>query len=186
MILFAAGETGRGGRITYQGRELDMGRPWERMTVQEAFGRFATMTADEALDRGLFDQLLVEEVEPGLNRDRPVFLYDYPVSLAALARLKKGATGLAERFELYMSGLEIANAFSELTDPQEQRKRFEEEMAQRRRMGKEAYPMPERFLESLGAMPQAAGIALGIDRLVMLFTDSADIDDVVSFTPEEL
>jgi len=100
--------------------------------------------------------------------------------------LKKEDPALAERFELYVGGIEIANAFSELTDAQEQRKRFSSEEACRRKKKKAPYTMPEKFLMELEDMPPSAGIALGIDRLVMVFLDAKSIDEVVAFTPEEL
>ncbi|MBW1811863.1 MAG: EF-P lysine aminoacylase GenX, partial [Deltaproteobacteria bacterium] len=93
---------------------------------------------------------------------------------------------LAERFELYIAGIELCNGFSELTDPAEQRTRFESEQKIRKSLHKPVYPMPQNFLSSLNDMPAACGNALGLDRLVMLFADSAEIDDVVAFTPEEL
>ena len=130
--------------------------------------------------------MMVEEIEPNLSKTRPVFVYDYPASQAALARLKPQDSRYAERFELYIGGLEICNAFSELNDPVEQRKRFESEREHRRQAGKPEYPMPEKFLTDLGNMPPAAGNALGIDRLVMLLSDSKQVDDVVAFTAEEL
>jgi len=129
---------------------------------------------------------MASHIEPSLSQDRPTFLYDYPASLAALARLKKGDPTVAERFEIYMGGLELANAFSELTDVDEQRARFDREQEHRRNMGKPPYPEPERFLAALPHMPEASGIALGVDRLAMLFTGSSTIDDVVTFTPEML
>jgi lysyl-tRNA synthetase class 2 len=106
--------------------------------------------------------------------------------MAALARRRADAPDLAERFELYIAGVELANGFSELTDPVEQRQRFEAEEQQRRAAGKPACPLPEPFLADLAALPTAAGIALGLDRLVMLLTDASDIAEVVAFTPEEL
>jgi lysyl-tRNA synthetase class 2 len=106
--------------------------------------------------------------------------------MAALARTKPGDPSVAERFELYIDGLELANAFSELTDPLEQRRRFAADEKRRRAAGKPPYPLPENFLNELAAMPEAAGIALGLDRLVMLITDAERIDDVVAFTPGEL
>jgi len=115
-----------------------------------------------------------------------VFLYDYPAASGALARLKPGDPSTAERFELYIAGLELCNAFSELIDPVEQRTRFEAELANRRKTGRPAYPLPEKFLEALEHMPEAAGNALGVDRLVMLLTDTAKIDAVTAFTPEAL
>jgi len=100
--------------------------------------------------------------------------------------MKRDDRGLAERFEIYLSGLEIANGFSELTDPDEQQRRFEEENRRRRSAGKVACPLPERFLESLRHLPESAGIALGVDRLAMIFCDAPSVDGVVAFTPEEL
>jgi lysyl-tRNA synthetase class 2 len=129
---------------------------------------------------------MVLHIEPGIDISRPLFLYDYPPSLAALSRIKRSDPTLAERFELYMGGLELANAFSELTDVDEQVKRFENERERRRQLGKADYPFPDRFIKELGNMPDSAGIAFGIDRLVMLFADKETIDDVVSFTPEDI
>jgi lysyl-tRNA synthetase class 2 len=138
------------------------------------------------MESGRFDEILAFEIEPSLGFPKPVFLYRYPSALAALARLSREAPGYAERFELYAAGMELANAFSELTDPVEQRLRFEIESAKRKERGKTVYPMAEKFLRSLSHMPESAGIALGIDRLVMLLANQKEIDSVVSFTPEEL
>ena len=140
----------------------------------------------EALEKDCFDEMMACRIEPCIRGGRPVFLYDYPVAHGALARTKKTDPALVERFELYMGGLELANAFSELTDEKEQRSRFEKALNIRRAAGKAAYPMPEPFLRSLLHMPETAGIALGVDRLAMLFTDSASIDEVVTFIPETL
>ncbi|HEX9080516.1 MAG TPA: EF-P lysine aminoacylase EpmA [Desulfuromonadaceae bacterium] len=177
---------GHGDRIAFRGGEISLARPWERVTVAEAFARYTGYTPEEALKQDLFDELMVEKIEPRLGLERPTFIYDYPASRGALARLKGSDPTLAERFELYMGGVELANAFSELTDPAEQRARFLAEREQRRSLGKTAYPMPEPFLAELAHMPQAAGIALGVDRLVMVLLDAASIDEVVAFTPEEL
>ena len=106
--------------------------------------------------------------------------------MAALARLRADSSRVAERFEIYVAGLELANGFSELTDPQEQRGRFEKEQKKRYDLGKKVYPMPEKFLKSLEHMPEASGIALGLDRLVMIFADTLNIDDVIGFPPEDL
>jgi lysyl-tRNA synthetase class 2 len=186
LIAYVAGELGFGGGVSRQGREIRLEVPWERITVREAFTRYATKTADAALRMDRFDEILACEVEPHLGKDRPVFLYEYPVELGALARVKEGDPGIAERFELYMAGIELANAFSELTDAREQRRRFEEAARDRSRSGGLPYPMPERFLSALPQMPPSAGIALGVDRLAMLFADKSRIDDVVAFTPESL
>jgi lysyl-tRNA synthetase class 2 len=172
--------------LIYQGKEIKLTPPWPRISVSEAFEKWASMPLNEALAGDRFDEIMVEKIEPKLAQNRPVFLYDYPACRAALARLKPQDTRFAERFELYIGGLEICNAFSELTDPVEQQERFERENDQRRKAGKAVYPLPQKFLTALGNMPAAAGNALGIDRLVMLFSDSKQIDDVVAFTPEEL
>jgi len=184
LVLWISQALGRGDRIHYQGREIDFGRPWERFSVKEAFDRFASLTLDAALEKGCFDEIMVDEIEPHLGTIRPTFLYDYPASLAALARLNP--ENFAERFEIYIGGLELANGFSELTDAQEQRGRFERDRRHRDDLGKKVYPMPEKFLASIEQMPDAAGMALGVDRLAMIFTDRAVIDYVVPFTPEEV
>ena len=186
MIRAVAADTGRGDRIEYMEREIDLKGPWQRMTVHEAFQRYSPMPLEDALDADRFDEIMVLHIEPGIDISRPLFLYDYPPSLAALSRIKRSDPTLAERFELYMGGLELANAFSELTDVDEQVKRFENERERRRQLGKADYPFPDRFIKELGNMPDSAGIAFGIDRLVMLFADKETIDDVVSFTPEDI
>jgi lysyl-tRNA synthetase class 2 len=140
----------------------------------------------EALKRDLFDEIMVNDIEPRLGLGKPTFIYDYPAQRGALARLKSEDKTVAERFELYMGGLELANGFSELVDEEEQRKRFHQENENRRILGKPIYPVPEKFLSELGDMLPSAGIALGIDRLVMVFLDAKSIDEVVAFTPEEL
>jgi lysyl-tRNA synthetase class 2 len=138
------------------------------------------------MESGRFDEIMAFEIEPSIGFPKPVFLYHYPSPFAALARLSSEAPGCAERFELYAAGVELANAFSELTDPDEQRARFEKERAKRDDQGKTVYPMPEKFLRTLPFMPASAGIAFGVDRLVMLLSNQKEIDSVVSFTPEEL
>jgi elongation factor P--(R)-beta-lysine ligase len=186
LVAFVADRLGIGRCLTYQGRSVDLTSPWERLSVDEAFRRFAGLSADEALDRDCFDEKMGIDIEPHLGLERPVFLYDYPARCGALARLKPADPSLAERFELYIAGMELCNAFSELNDPREQRVRFREENRVRRRSGRTAYPLAEPFLSTLENMPPAAGNALGLDRLVMLFTDAATIDEVVAFVPEEL
>ncbi len=161
--------------------------PWERITVQEAFSRFGNRDIWDCLRKGLFEEILTSLVEPALEGfAAPVILLDYPAELAALARVKPENKNLAERFELYVGGLELANGFSELNDPLEQRRRFEETNVARSCAGQSVLPLPEQFLDALGSMPDSAGIALGIDRLVMLTAGAESIDDVVAFTPEEL
>lgn len=162
-------------------------RPWPRISVAEAFGMWAGTSPEAALAAGTFDECVAFRVEPALAElGSPVFLVDYPAACAALARRKPGRTDLAERFELYAGGLELANGFSELTDPEEQRARFVADRASRRAAGKDPYPMPEPFLRDLARLPPCAGIALGVDRLVMLLTGAEEIGEVVAFAPEEL
>ena len=185
LIRFLAQRLIGKARLSYLGRDIDLAPPWERLSVRAAFDRYARLSPDQALEKGCFDQVLVEEIEPRLGNLRPTFLYEYPAPLAALARLNPDDPTLSERFELYIAGMELANGFSELNDPREQRARFEAEREQRAAAGKMAYPLPERFLQSLEDMPEAAGIALGVDRLVMVFCGASRIDQVVSFTPEE-
>jgi lysyl-tRNA synthetase class 2 len=174
------------GSLGYQGRAIDLTPPWERLTVAEAFEGYASLPLTEALATGRFDEIIALEIEPRLGLQRPTFLIEYPGELAALARRHPHRPQVAERFELYIAGLELANAFSELTDPVEQRRRFAVEEAARQAAGKPPYPSPEPFLRELSAMPEAAGIALGLDRLVMLLTGADTIDEVVAFTPELL
>lgn len=185
LIKYVAFKSGSGNSINYQGCRIDLSGHWTRMTVAEAFDKFASIPVEKALSDDIFDETIAE-IEPALGQNAPLFLYDYPASCGALAKLKTGDCSVAERFELYISGLELCNGFTELTDPKEQRARFEKELAHRKKSGKRAYPMPEKFLESLSLMPDTSGNALGIDRLIMLFADTVTIDDVVAFTPEEL
>ena len=173
-------------QLIWQDQRIDLSPPWQRITVAEAFSRYARLPLAEALANDRFDEELALRIEPSLPTDRPVFLTEYPIRHAALAKSKSSDPAVAERFELYVGGHELANAFSELTDPIEQRQRFEREEEQRSHQGKTPYPLPESFLKELANLSSAAGIALGIDRLIMLFCDVAKIDDAVCFTPEQL
>ncbi|HEY3425132.1 MAG TPA: EF-P lysine aminoacylase EpmA [Negativicutes bacterium] len=157
-----------------------------RISVQDAFLLFTDSNVQAAVSAGAFDELMVTQIEPALPKNAPVFLVDYPSGMAALARLKPGDTQIAERFELYLGGLELANGFSELTDPVEQKMRFLETNQRRIKAGAAPLPLPEPFLEELAIMPASAGIALGVDRLIMFMSGADRIDDVVAFTPEEL
>ena len=130
----------------------------------------------------IFSKILSERIEPQLGLGRATILTDYPASEAALARRKPSDPRFAERFELYVCGVELANAFGELTDPVEQRRRFEADMAEKERIYGERYPIDEDFLAALAAMPPASGAALGLDRLVMLATGAERIEDVI-WTP---
>ncbi len=138
------------------------------------------------LDRdGWLDLLLTHRLETGLGRGRLTFLRDYPPSQAALARLRPGPEPVAERFELYLEGVELANGFAELTDAAEQRRRFAQDQASRRELGLPVPPLDEAFLAALAAgMPESAGVALGLDRLLMAITGASHIDQVLAFPIE--
>ncbi len=191
-------------KLFYQGREIDLSLPAERLSVSLAMSTYGKVDIEknaetttllrEARARGyrfdadasysfddVFFKIFLEAVEPRLGVPKPTFLYHYPAAMAALARLSPDDPAWAERFELYIAGLELANAFSELADPVEQRRRFESEQRQRALMGKPVYPIDEELLQALSAMPPSAGIALGVDRLVMLFCDAARMEEVVAF-----
>jgi lysyl-tRNA synthetase class 2 len=185
LLLEVAGAIKQSSMLSYKSLAINLEKPWERITVAEAFERFAPVSVEKAMEQDRFDEILCQHVEPQLGRQHPVFLYDYPAELGALARKKQDNPEVAERFEIYMAGMEIANGFSELTDALEQRQRFEKELKKNESRGRPAGMMPEKFLESLGAMPETAGIALGVDRLAMLLFNKDTIDKVVSFVPED-
>jgi elongation factor P--(R)-beta-lysine ligase len=192
----------------WRGRDMDARLPPERLSVAEAFMRFAQIdlmatcdgrdthrdalataaasahirTAPDDSWSDIFSRILVEKIEPNLGMGRATILMDYPVAEAALARRKPDNPRLAERFELYACGVELVNAFGELTDPIEQRTRFEADMALKQEIYGERYPIDEVFLSALAHMPEASGAALGFDRLAMLATGAKHIDDVL-WTP---
>ena len=186
--LFAAvaRALGHEGSFSVRGNTVTLEKPWKRLTVSDAFAQYAPVSMTRALEQNIFDQMLCSYIEPQLGTEKPVFLYDYPVELGALARSKKDNPSLAERFEIYISGLELANGYSELTDQAEQHKRFEMEQQRITKQNRTATELPQKFLASLSKMPEAAGIALGVDRLAMVLFDIETIDQVVSFAPEDL
>lgn len=186
LIVSISHDLGYGADIVYRGNSIGLQEAWEHLSVREAFDRYASLTLEDALRKDCFDEVMVCSIEPNLGRNRPTFLYDYPASPGALAKNKEDNPAVSERFELYMAGIELANAFSELVDIEEQRLRFEKVRECRCSANRAVYPVPEKFLNAFATMPVAAGIALGLDRLTMIFTDSAEIDDVVAFTPENL
>jgi lysyl-tRNA synthetase class 2 len=181
-----------GGTVRLGSRTIDVHPPLERLTLCDAFERFAGWSAEATLraaanDEENYFRALVDRVEPALERlDRGVFLVDYPASQASLARKKPTDPRLAERFELYVAGVELCNGFGELIDPREQRARLEADQNARRDRGLPVYPVDERFLEALGHMPPSGGNALGLDRLVALACGTTDIADVLSFTADEV
>jgi lysyl-tRNA synthetase class 2 len=190
-------------RARWRGQDLDLAAPFERRRVADAFaavgidlgacdgdaGRLRAAARDRGIDAGpdgegfddAFFRVFLHAVEPGLGRPRPVYLVEWPAPMAALARLDPADPRWALRFELYAGGLELANGFAELTDPREQRRRLLEEQALRRRLGRPVPPLDERFLDAVGRMPDAGGVALGVDRLLMLLTGAGTIDEVLLF-----
>ena len=186
FIIEVARALGHPGSVSRGNTAVNLEKPWERLAVSEAFNRYAPISMDQALEQNRFDEMLCRHIEPQLGIKKPVFLYDYPVELGALARRKRENPSLAERFEIYIAGLELANGFSELTDPQEQQNRFEAELQFIGKQGRPGAELPRKFLASLARMPEAAGIALGVDRLAMVLFNADTIDQVVSFIPEDL
>jgi len=154
----------------------------DRRLLAEAAKKAGVATASDDGWGDIFSRILVERVDPHLGVGRATILYEYPLPLAALARAKPGGGQVAERFELYACGVELANAFGELTDAAEQRARFDAAMAEKKCIHGERYPVDEDFLAALAEMPQASGVALGFDRLVMLATGANHIEQVI-WTP---
>jgi lysyl-tRNA synthetase class 2 len=149
----------------------------QRITVREAYLRWAGWDPVETWDQDRFDFDMATKIEPNLPKE-PLFLTDYPAPAASLARLKSDDPRVAERWELYVDGIELANAFTELVDPVEQRRRFELAREERRALGEADYPLDEEFLDALARMPPSGGVALGVDRLVMLACGASSITDV--------
>jgi elongation factor P--(R)-beta-lysine ligase len=205
-LLALAAETTGVSRLRYGAAEIDPLAPFEHLTLAEAFERFAQIDllatiardgdtdrdalAAAASERGIrtaqddtwsdvFSRVLVEKIEPRLGHGRATILKEYPVAEAALARPNPDDPRVAERFELYACGVELANGFGELTDAAEQRRRFALEMDEKERVYGERYPLDEDFLAALEEMPPASGIALGFDRLVMLATGAPRIEQVL-------
>ena len=154
---------------------------WRRISVAEAFDFFSPIPLVQALEEGQFDRVLVEFIEPHLGFGEPVFLYDYPVELASLAKCRNDDPETAERFELYINGVELANGFSELTNSVEQRARFVEEIRTMEKECRISVRMPDRFLDDLQHLDCAAGIALGFDRLFMLLMGYNSLAEAVTF-----
>jgi len=180
LIASIARSLGLGTIMSYLGRDIDLNLPWPRATVSEAFKQAAGWDPVAEPDGEKFDLDLVSKVIPSFDVSRPMVLTGYPAPMASLARLNARDPRVAERAEVFIAGLELANAYSELNDPQEQRRRFEEEAALIRGAGGKAI-LSEKFLEAVAHMPPCGGIALGVDRLVMLFCNAVSIQDVLAF-----
>ncbi len=162
--------------IQYQGQKIDLTLPWPRATISDAFRRAAGWDPIAAPEPRRFDTDLMTRVIPGFDPGRPIVLFDYPTAMASLARLKPTDSSVAERAEVFIGGLELTNAYSELTDAREQKRRFQEEIERIRIERGQKMAMPWRFIEAIARLPVCGGIALGIDRLVMLFCNADSID----------
>ena len=185
LVRFIRRETAGSDSIFFRKTDIDLAPSFYRIRLADAFRDIAGSDMEEALSEDRFEETLCFSIEPGMAKDRPVFLHDYPLDHTPLAKSVPDRPGEAQRFELYMGGIEICNGYTELTDPALQTVRFKEENAARSRCGLPEIPLPERFLADMHAMPEASGCALGLDRLVMVFADAPSIDDVVAFVPEE-
>ncbi len=186
LIKYIALKLGLENQIKYQERTIDLDTKWQKITVKKAFEIYADTSLDRALKEDRFEEVISYQIEPCLGNDTPAFLFDYPASFASLSKLKPENCEYAQRFELYIAGIELANGFTELVDPVEQKLRFQKENRFLIRQNMPPLSIPDRFLKDLEKMPECAGTALGIDRLVMIFCDTPSIDDVVTFTPELL
>lgn len=182
LIGFVLESLGMNRVIEYQGKQVDFTSPFKRLTVREAFSRFAGWTPSSPLDEMKFDLDFVEKVELGLASIGPVFLYDWPRERASLSRIKEDDPTVAERVELYAGGLELGNGFSELTDPDLQAQRFKVMLEEREKMGRRTYPWPKDFLASLSKLPPCAGMAFGVDRFLMLIANTETIQEVLAFS----
>lgn len=193
--------------LIYKNQKINLAAPWERLTVAEAFNKYSRVNFDDFLKletakkiakikgykiekettwENIFNQIFLNEIEPKLGQGRPTILYEYPVSMAALAKQKDKDQRFAERFEFYINGLELGDAYGELTDWQEQERRFKEELKEIKRLGKTKYDYDHDFIEALKVgLPKCSGIAVGVDRLVMLFAGVTDISDTLFFPGRE-
>lgn len=194
--------------LVYDRKNIDLSTPWERITVAEAFARYTQIDLARGIDdpewfRATVDQkgcgitpsdtfddiffkIFLRDIEPKLGLEKPVFLYEYPRSMAALAKLKSSDDRFAERVEVYCGGLELANGYTELTDATEQRRRLNAERDFRRKLGKPAFDIDEQFIKAVGLMPECTGIAFGIDRLVMFILGVTSIHDAMLFPASDL
>ena len=179
MLEFVSRKVSGKSECLFNGASIDFGKH-EIISLASAFAKFAKKDLLEIADDGRFEEILVDMVEPALPKGLPVFLYGYPAKFAALSKLSKDNSGFAERWELYLGGIEIANAYSELVDKDEQLRRFEEALLKKKEAGETVYPENRLFTEALEhGIPECAGCALGLDRLVMVLAGSESLDQVM-------
>ena len=182
LVVNLADRLGFGSCIKYQQVDIDIRLPWPRLAVRDAYIKSAGWDPVKDFDPVRFDTDFVTKVLPEFASNRPTVLVDYPAPVASLARLKSSDHRLAERAEVFFGGLELANAYSELIDAAEQENRFKEAIEQIKREQNVSQSLPHRFLEAVPHLPPCGGIALGVDRLVMLLCDAASIDEVIAFS----
>lgn len=185
LAVASATEATDSSTIQRDGQRIDLAAEWEIIPVRDAYRRWAGWDPVASWDADRFDEDMAQTIEPALPRDKAVVLIDYPREAASLSRIKPSDPSVAERWELYIGGMEVANAFGELTDGHEMRRRFEEARAKRAVLCESDYGLDEGFLADLesGAYPPSGGIALGIDRFVMLLAGARSIDEVRPFCP---
>lgn len=173
-------------KLEYQGEIYDLSLPWPRISFEEAFVKYAGKKIEDVKDEDFY-KIFFNEIEPKLRiSKKPVIIYDYPISQASLSKPAKDPR-FAERFEVFLAGVELGNCFSELIDAKEQKKRFEADLAERRRQGKADYPIDEDLIEALKeGLPEVSGIAVGVDRLIMLAADVPSISDTLFFPGGEM
>jgi len=209
LILFLNKKINGSSVLNYQGQKINLATPWQRISVRELFLKYANINLDKSKNlkdfrnqaknnginvnskdkdwNSIFYDIFLNKIEPNLPKDKPVIVYDYPLPQASLAKKKNKNSFYAERFEVYIAGLETANAFSELTDAKEQLSRLKEEQKMRTKMGKDLIPIDKDFIFALKlGIPPSGGIALGIDRLQMLLLNIKDINDLLLFPAKQL
>jgi len=208
MVNFLAREMCGGALVKYGGREVDTKTPWPRVRVKDLFKEYAGVDEETLLDaellraaagkkgykvgpdtpyEDLFYLIFMNEIEPRLGMDKPVIVFDYPLQLGALAKRSEAYPRYAERFEVYIAGVELCNAYTELNDPVEQESRLKAEREKRIGMGKDNYPVDQSFIGALKfGMPPSGGNALGADRLAMILTGTEDINDIMLFPLRDL
>ncbi len=187
IITKVSGDKADLSKWKYQGREYDLSLPWPRISVAEAFEKYAGKDVLEVSEEDFY-KIFFNNIEPELAKSgKPFFIYDYPLSQASLSRPSRKDPRFAERFEVFLAGVELGNCFSELTDAREQKRRFEEDLAARKKMGKTDYPIDNDLIEALSSgIPEVSGIAVGVDRLVMLAADAESVSDTLFFPGNEI
>jgi elongation factor P--beta-lysine ligase len=193
--------------LNYQNQNIDLSSPWYEFTLSQLFREYANIDLSKNLDTNsilktaknkgynidgintwepLYTQIFINEVESKLPLDKPVIIFDYPTQLSPLCKKCPDSPGFSQRFEFYIGGMEIGNAYTELTDSQELERNFIEETKNRKENNLPVHPYDKEFVDAVGKMPECAGIGLGVDRLAMLFNNSQNIEDVLYFSTSQL